>query len=64
MTSFDAIDTHVRNAIVGGSAGAVLGSGGGVVISTCAACACSLLMVILGHKKAMTPPSIEPRPGI
>lgn len=59
MTSFDTVDAHVRNAIIGGSAGAVLGSGYGVTISTCAACAGALLMVIAGYKRAN---EIEPRP--
>lgn len=55
MTSFDTINAHVRNALVGGSAGAVLGSDESIVICVCCACACALLMVIIGQKQAIMP---------
>lgn len=47
------IDAHVRHAIVGASAGAVLGSSASVHVAIAAACLGAVLMVWTGRKQAL-----------
>lgn len=55
MTSFDAIDAHIRHAMLGGGIGAIAGSSGSIVLCLSCTCAGAILMVLAGRKHALTP---------